>query len=77
MHHDAVAADVDPTFFGIPCDHHVARADVAPAVALVPKGHGKFEEIDIVALKTFSSTGPDSTVTGGIDAGLANRSRQA
>ena len=53
VHHNAVATDVDPIFVRIACDHDVAGADIAPAVALVPKRHRKLEEIDIVAGKNI------------------------
>ena len=50
MHHDTVSADVYPAFFGIASDHQIIRADVAPAVELVPARHRKFENVDFFAL---------------------------
>ena len=43
MHHDPVTSDVDPILVGVARDHEVTRADITPTVALVPKGHWKFE----------------------------------
>src|SRR5919106_1258313 len=40
MHHDAVAAKIDPPFIRIAADRNIESADVTTAVALVPERHG-------------------------------------
>src|SRR6266576_3265192 len=49
MHHYPVATDVHPVLIRIARDHDVTRANVTPAVALVPKRHRELEKIDVSA----------------------------
>ncbi len=49
LHHDAVGADVDLAGFRIFGDDAAASADVRAAVQVVPVGHGKFVEIDVLS----------------------------
>ncbi len=36
MHHDAIAAEIDPAFVEIAADRNIERPQVAPAVTLMP-----------------------------------------
>src|ERR1043165_401042 len=47
MNHDAISADVHPTFVGIARNHQIVGADVAPAIELVPPRHGKLEHVNV------------------------------
>ena len=49
LQHDAVAADILDTGFGIAGNHQMSRAEIAPTVTRMPTRHGKFHEIDIIA----------------------------
>ena len=49
----AVGADVDPAAVRIFDNHHVAGADVAAAVVLVPFGRGKIFQVDAVAFENI------------------------
>ena len=49
----AVGADVDPAAVRIFDNHHVAGADIAPAVVLVPFGRGKNSKIDAIAFENI------------------------
>ena len=57
VHHDAIGADVYPAFFRIASNDQIVRADVAPAVELVPARHRKFENVDVFAPMNFSKSG--------------------
>ena len=49
----AVGADVDPAAIRIFDNHHVAGADVAPAVVLVPFGRGKNIQVDAITFENI------------------------
>jgi hypothetical protein len=50
LDHRAIAAHVDPTLLRVAHDHHVLRADVAPAVARMPARRRETLDIHVVAL---------------------------
>src|SRR6516165_12115552 len=49
MNHDAIRADIHPTFVGIARDHQTVGADVTAAVEFVPTRHRKLEHINVFA----------------------------
>src|SRR6266850_6182098 len=49
LHHDPVTTEVHPPGIGILGHNDTARADVFPAVMLVPFGRRKLQEIDVLA----------------------------
>src|SRR5919112_5870407 len=62
LKHDAIAADVFDASLGIASNHEMRRSQIAPAVALVPSRHRKFEQINLVTafnILHYSASGDD------------------
>src|SRR3989338_11218052 len=49
MDHDAIGTQIYPTFIRILRNVKTARANVTPAIKLVPKGCGERQDVDIIA----------------------------
>ncbi len=49
VHHDAVAADVDPALVDVAGDDEMGGAHVAAAVFFMPMGHRQRQQIDVLA----------------------------
>ena len=50
MHANPVGADVGPLAVRVFHDHHAARADISPAVILVPARCRELQQVDLVAI---------------------------
>ena len=57
MHHDAIAAEIDPAFVEIAADRDIERAQVTAAVALVPMRRGQRQKIDVLAFEDIFHQG--------------------
>jgi hypothetical protein len=51
VHHDAITTKIDPAFIRIAADGNVEGADVAAAIAFVPKRRGQRQDIDVLSLE--------------------------
>src|SRR5262249_52963735 len=57
VNHDAVSSEVDPAFIRVACDVNRARADVTPAVELVPLRRREFPNVDLFTFEDVFQNG--------------------
>ena len=51
MHHDSVAAEIDPAFVEIAADRDIEGAQITPAVAFMPMWRRQGQKIDVLAFE--------------------------